>query len=43
MSFCIGSTGFDTYMGIDPNLAELRQQQEMKYLRKKNPQLCEYF
>lgn len=35
MSFCIGSTGFDTYMGIDPNLAELRQQQEKKYLRKK--------
>lgn len=35
MSFCIGSAGFDTYVGIDPNLAELRQQQEIKYFRKK--------
>ena len=43
MSFCIGSAGFDTYVGIDPNLAELRQQQEIKYFRKKNQPLGEYF
>ena len=35
MTFCIGITCFDTYTGIDPNLAQLRKQQEMKYFRKK--------
>ena len=35
MTFCIGSAGFDTYAGIDPNLAKLRQQQEIKYFRTK--------
>ena len=35
MTFCIGSMGFDSYAGIDPQLSQLRQQQELQYFKKK--------
>ena len=36
MAFCIGITDFDTYHGIDPNLAKLREMEEKKIVGKKS-------
>lgn len=36
MAFCIGTTAFDTYRGIDPNLQKLRIEQEEKKFKKKH-------